>query len=72
MDLNISLLRFNLCLHLIVFEQQLLSLLRLVLELRGQLMVLQNGQPGSRLELLVVQSEQVRLGLLNLVEHLLS
>jgi len=43
MNLNISLQGFNLSLHLIVSVQELLRLLWLVLQLSGQLMILQNG-----------------------------
>ena len=72
MDLDIPLESVDLCLHLAVLVEQLLGLLRLVLELSGQLMVLQDGQPGGGLQLLVVQRQQVGLGFLDLVKHLLS
>lgn len=72
MDLNITRKCLDLLLHLVVPEQKLLALLGLVLKLRGQLLVLKNGEPRRRLELLIVHSHQVCLGLLDLQEHLLS
>jgi hypothetical protein len=65
----VSLQSFNLRLHLIVLVEQLLCLLGLVLELSGQLMVLEDGQTGGGLELLVIECQQVCFGLFDLVEH---
>ena len=59
-------------LHFIIFGQKLFCLLRLVFELRGQLVVLQDGQPSRCLELLVIQGHQISLGLLNFVVHLFA
>ena len=42
-DLYLALIRFNLRLHLVVLEDEDLCLLRLVLQLGGQLMILENG-----------------------------
>ena len=42
-NLDIAFERLNLSLHLVVLEEQLLSLLRLVLKLSRQLVVLENG-----------------------------
>lgn len=42
-DFDIALERLYLSLHLVVLEQELLSLLRLILKLGCQLMVLQNS-----------------------------
>lgn len=70
-NLYVPLQGFDLLLHLVVFEEQLLRLLALVLELRGELMVLQNRQPRRGLQLLVIEGKQIRLGLLDLEQHLL-
>lgn len=72
MDLHITRKCLDLLLHLVVPKQKLLALLGLVLKLRGQLLVLKNGEPRRRLELLIVHSHQVSLSLLDLQEHLLS
>ena len=48
-DLYFSLIRLDLLLHLVVLEDEDLSLLGLVLELSSQLMVLKDGQMSSRL-----------------------
>ena len=42
MNLNFALVRFNLLLHLVVLEDEDLSLLRLMFQLSGQLVVLQD------------------------------
>ena len=70
MDVDIAAQRLNLLLVLVVLHQELLRLLRLELELCRQLRVLQNGQPRRGLQLLLVKSQQVSLGLLDLKEHL--
>jgi len=67
MYFDIPLECFDLRLHLIVLVEQLFSLLRLVLQLSRQLVVLQNSQTSRRLELLVVQCQQIRFCLLDLV-----
>ena len=56
-DLSLSLERFNLLLHLVVFDDQELGLLGLMLKLCCQLMVLENREASCCLELLVVESE---------------
>jgi len=43
-DLHVSFQCFNLCLHLVVFVDELLGLLGLVLEFSRQLLILQNSQ----------------------------
>ena len=48
-DLYFPLIRLDLLLHLVVLEDEDLSLLGLVLELSSQLMVLKDGQMSSRL-----------------------
>ena len=48
-DLYFPLIRLDLLLHFVVLEDEDLSLLGLVLELRSQLMVLKDGQMSSRL-----------------------
>ena len=58
-------------LHLVVLEQQLLSLLRLMVQLGSQLMILQDLEARRRLHLLLVERDQVGLGLRDLVLHLL-
>ena len=57
MDFDVSLQSLNLCLHFVVLEEQLLSLLGLILELSGELVVLENSEASGGLELLVVKSE---------------
>ena len=49
MDLYIPLIRLDLLFHLVVLEDEDLSLLGLVFELSSQLMVLKDGEMGSRL-----------------------
>lgn len=71
-DLHVARQGLNFLLHLIVLEEELLALLRLVLQLRGQLLILQNRQPRCSLQLFVAHRQQVRLGLLYLQEHLFS
>lgn len=71
-DLDFSLVRLDLLLHLVILKDQDLCLLRLVLQLGRQLVVLQNGQVRRRLQLLVVHCQQVRLRLLNVEQHLFS
>ena len=48
-DLDLSLVRFDLLLHFVVLEDEDLSLLRLVLEFSSQLVVLEDGEMGGRL-----------------------
>ena len=71
-DLDLALVRLDLCLHLIVLEDEDLSLLRLMLQLGGQLMVLKDSQMRSCLQLLIVHGQQVRLRLLDVEEHLFA
>ncbi len=56
MDLDFALICLNLLLHLVVLVNQYLSLLRLVFELSGQLVILEDGQMCSRLQLLIIHS----------------
>ena len=70
--LYVSLQSFNLLLHFIVFKQKLLSLLALVLELSGQLVILKYCQPRRRLELLIVECQEIGLGFLYFEKHLFS
>lgn len=55
--------------HRIILRDQLLSLLRLVVQLGGQLVVLQNCESCCRLQLLLVQRHQVCLSLFYFVVH---
>ena len=55
-DFNVALESLNLRLHFIVLEEQLLSLLRLIFKLSGELVILQNSQASSSLELLIIKS----------------
>ena len=48
-DLYIPLIRLDLLLHFVVLEDEDLSLLGLVFKLSSQLMVLKDGEMGSRL-----------------------
>lgn len=72
MNLNVSFKSFYLSLHFIVLKQQLFSLLRLILQLSGQLMILEDGQPSRGLQLFIVECQEVSFGLLNFVQHVLS
>lgn len=49
MDLYLALVGFDLRLHLVILENQDLCLLALMLQLSGELMVLQDRQVGRRL-----------------------
>jgi len=57
--------------HRVVIFQKLLCLLRLVIQLSGERMILEDSEPSAGLELLVVQSHKVGLGLFDLEVHLL-
>lgn len=70
-NLDVTLKGLNLRLHFVVFEQQLLSLFGLIFKLSCKLVVLKDSQASGRLQLFVVESEQVGLGLLDFVEHVL-
>ena len=70
-DLDVSLVGLNLFLLFVVAEEEVLSLLGLVLKLGGKLLVLEDGQGGGSLKLLVIEGKQVSLSLLDLIEHLL-
>ena len=70
-DLDISLESLNLNLILVILVQEALGLLALVLKFSGQLLVLEDGQSCGSLQLLIVQSKQVGLGLFDLEQHLL-
>ena len=69
MDFDLALISLNLLLHLVVLEDQDLSLLRLMLKLGCELVVLENGQVSSCLQLLVVHGEKISLSLLDIEEH---
>lgn len=69
MDVDIFLQGLDLLTEIVVLNEQILSLLRLELELLRQLAILHDGQAGRCLLLLVVHSAQVRLRLLNFDEH---
>lgn len=56
-DLDLTLVRLNLPLHLVVLEDENFGLLRLVLQLGRQLMILKDGQVRRRLQLLVIHSQ---------------
>lgn len=58
--------------HLVVRVDQLVRILRLVVELGGQLVVLQDRESSLRLQLLVVQGHKVRLSFLHFEVHLLG
>jgi len=64
-DLSLALVRFNLLLHLVVLDDEEFGLLGLMFEFGGQLVVLENGEASGGLELLIVESEEVGLGLLD-------
>ena len=68
-DLDLALVRLDLCFHLVVLENEDLRLLRLMLQLGGQLMVLEDSQMCRCLQLLIVHGQQVRLRLLDVEEH---
>jgi len=70
-DLGLTLVRFNLLLHLVVLDDEELGLLGLVFEFGGQLVVLEDGEASRGLELFVVECEEVGLGLLDRLEHFL-
>ena len=72
MDLDLTRKSLNLSLHLVVLEDEYLSLLRLMLKLGCQLMILQDSQPCRCLELLIVHGKKISFGLLDIEEHLLS
>ena len=72
MNLDISFQGFNLSFHLVISVQKLLGLFRLVLQLRRQLMILQNGQPRRRLQLLIIQRQQICFGFFNFIKHFFS
>ena len=71
-DLDIPFKSINLSSHLVILLQEYLSLLGLVLQLSCELMILQDGQPGRCLQLLIVQSEEVCLRLFDFMQHFLS
>ena len=68
----VSLKYFNLLSHLIMSFDELLGILRLIVQLRRQLMVLENGQSCLSLKLFIVEGHQVRLSLFDFEVHLLS
>lgn len=67
---NVPLEHFDLLEHFVVRLNQLLRILRLVVQLGRQLVVLQNSQPRLSLQLLVIERHQISLGLLHLEIHL--
>jgi hypothetical protein len=68
-DFDVSLKGLDLLDQFLVFEKQFFSLLGLVLEFSGQLMILEHGQPGLGVKLFFAQGEKIGLGLLDLVQH---
>ena len=71
-DFDLTLVSLDLLLHLVILEDQDFSLFGLMLEFRGELMVLQDGQVRRRLQLLVIHRQKIRLRLLNIEEHLFA
>ena len=71
-DFNLALVSLDLLLHLVILEDQDFSLLGLMLELRSELVVLQDGQVRRRLQLFVIHGQQVGFRLLNVEEHLFA
>ena len=71
-DFDLPLVSLNLSLHLVVLEDEDLSLLGLVLQLCRQLMILQDGQVCRCLQLLVIHGEQIGFGLFDVKKHLLA
>ena len=71
MQRNVSFECLNLFGHLIVFDHESLGVFVLVIELSRQLMVLQYGQSRLRLQLLIIQSHQIGLRLLDFILHFL-
>ena len=68
----VSLEHFNLLSHLVVRLDELLRIFRLVVQLCRQLVILENGETCLSLELLIVESHEVRLRLFDLEVHFLS
>ena len=68
-DLNLALVGLDLRFHLVVLEYENLSLFRLMLQLCRELVVLQDRQMRSRLQLLVVHSQQIRLRFFYVEQH---
>ena len=60
---------FNLLSHLVMCLDELLRILRLIVQLRRQLMILENGQSCLSLELFIVEGHQVCLSLFDLEVH---
>jgi hypothetical protein len=58
--------------HRPVLKNQILRLLRLELELAGELLVLLYGQPCGALEFVLIEVEHVDFDLFDLLEHLLA
>ena len=71
-DLYVAFKGLDLSLHLVVFVQELFCLLRLIFKFCCQLMILEDRESCSGLKLLVVECEQVCLGLFDLEKHLFS
>ena len=71
-NLDLTLVRLNLLLHLIVLVYEDLGLLGLVLQFCGQLVVLKNSEMSRRLQLLVIHGQEIGLSLLDIEEHLFA
>ena len=71
-DFDLTLVSLDLLLHLVILEDQDFSLFGLMFELRGELMVLQDGQVRRRLQLFVIHGQKVRFRLLYIEEHLFA
>ena len=59
----------NVRFHLLILGKQLLCLLRLILQLNRQLRILKHRESSGGLQLLIIQRQQARFGLLDLLEH---
>jgi len=69
-DGDVTVKSVDLRLHFGIFCQKLLRLLTLVLQLNSQLSILKYRQLSRSLQLVIVQSKQRCLGVLDLLEHL--
>ena len=69
---DVALQDFDLLRHLVMRLHELLCVFGLVVELSRQLVVLQDGQSGLRLELFIIECHQVCLSFLHLEIHLLG
>lgn len=68
-NLNVSFDFVDLGTHFVICEQQLLSLLGLMIQLSGQLVILQDGESCCGLQLLIIESQQIGFGFFDFVLH---